>query len=459
MNGTHEVPVGSGVAVPRRAASRVIGALPGWGAALLRPSVSLPRIRQAGLCFVDQAFSVGGMFLANVALARTQPKEEYGIFALSYSVFTFLTALHNASILEAFTIYGSGRYRGHFPAYGRLLWRSNVALSVGLSVALVVVWRVLAWTAPTLASHTLLGMALTCGVLLTATFVRRTFYIRRRPDLAARVSVVFFVTCACLLWLSARSGVLNGFYAFVIVGSAWCIACIFVAAELPGRASGQSFIDLEPNYWSEHWKYSRWVLITAFVVQSTTQGYYWVLAGFLSVKEVANLRAMTMIVTPMDQVFIALNYLVLPVMASLYAAHRIGDLVSLWRRYVLAIAGLTACFAFFVRFFGRSMMHFLYAAKFDGLTPLLSTLAFLPIVMGVGYTMTAALQSAEKPKFVFCGYLAGGAATFALGIPLVIHFGLRGAVYGMLLTGAAYTSALGWGFLTTVFKQAHSQAS
>ena len=122
-------------------------------------------------------------------------------------------------------------------------------------------------------------------------------------------------------------------------------------------------------------------------------GYYWLLAGFLSVKEVANLRAMTMIVTPMDQVFIALNYLVLPVMASLYAAHRIGDLVSLWRRYVLAIAGLTACFAFFVRFFGRSMMHFLYAAKFDGLTPLLSTLAFLPIVMGVGYTMTAALQS------------------------------------------------------------------
>ena len=437
----------------------MVGVLTSWMVALLRPSVSLSRIRQAGLCFVDQAFSVGGMFLANVALARTQPKEAYGIFALSYSVFTFLTALHNASILEAFTIYGSGRYRGHFPAYGRMLWRSNVALSVGLSVVLVVVWRVLAWTAPTLASYTLLGMALTCGVLLTATFLRRTFYIRRRPDLAARVSVVFFITCASLLWLSARSGVLNGFYAFVIVGLAWCIACLFVATELPGRVSSQSFIDLEPNYWSEHWKYSRWVLITAFVVQSTTQGYYWLLAGFLSVKEVANLRAMTMIVTPMDQVFIALNYLVLPVMASLYAAHRIGDLVSLWRRYVLAIAGLTACFAFFVRFFGRSMMHFLYAAKFDGLTPLLSTLAFLPIVMGVGYTMTAALQSAEKPKFVFCGYLAGGGATFVLGIPLVIHFGLQGAVYGMLLTGGAYTSALGWGFVTTVFKQAHSQAS
>jgi len=398
------------------------------------------------------------MFLANVVLARTQPKEEYGVFTLSYSVFTFLTALHNASILEAFTIYGSGRYREHFSAYGRLLWRSNIALSVGISVALIVAWRVLSWSVPSFGSYTILGMALTCGVLLSATFVRRTFYVRRRPDLAARVSVVFFLTCACLLWLAVRFGVLNGFYAFLVVALAWCVACIFVIAELPGKGSSQDFMDLQPGYWSEHWKYSRWVLFTAFVVQSTTQGYYWLLAGFLSVKEVANLRAMTMIVTPMDQVFVALNYLVLPIMASLYATLRTDDLLSLWRKYALGISGLTVCFAFFVRIFGRSVMHFLYAGKFDSLTPLLSTLAFLPIVMGIGYTITAALQSAEKPKLVFWGYLAGGVATFTLGIPLVVHFGLSGAVYGMLLTGGAYSSVLGWGFATHVFKHAHSGA-
>jgi O-antigen/teichoic acid export membrane protein len=393
------------------------------------------------------------MFLVNVVLARTQPKEEYGVFALSYSVFTFLTALHNASILEAFTIYGSGRYRDHLPAYSRLLWRSNILLSVGLSLVLAIVWRVLAWAVPSLGSYTILGMALTCGSFLSATFVRRTFYIRRRPDLAAKLSFVFFLICAFLLWLSVRFGILNGFYAFLIVGTAWLIACVFAATELPGKTSRESFTDLEPNYWSEHWKYSRWVLATAFVVQTTTQGYYWLLAGFLSVTEVANLRAMTMIVTPMDQVFIALNYLVLPLMASLYATHGAGELQVAWRRYALAFAGLTTCFAFSVRFLGPVAMHFLYAGKFDSLTPLLSTLAFLPIVMGVGYTITAALQSAEKPKLVFWGYLAGGAATFVFGTPLVIHFGLRGAVYGMLITGGAYTSTLGWGLVTNVFKQ------
>ena len=48
----------------------------------------------------DQAFSVGGTFLINVMLARTQSKEEYGMFALSYSIYTLLSGLHNAAILE-----------------------------------------------------------------------------------------------------------------------------------------------------------------------------------------------------------------------------------------------------------------------------------------------------------------------------------------------------------------------
>ena len=77
------------------------------------------------------------MFLINIVLARTQSKEGYGIFALTYTVFTFLVGLHNAAILEAYTIYGSGRYHPHFPAYERLIWRVNILLGLGLTGALI----------------------------------------------------------------------------------------------------------------------------------------------------------------------------------------------------------------------------------------------------------------------------------------------------------------------------------
>src|SRR6266496_4640735 len=139
-----------------RAAVKETGRVNGW----LRSTVARPlnwtQVRQAGYSIADQALAVGGMFLANVALARTQSKEEYGIFALSYSVFTFLVGLHDAAILETYTVYGSGRYNARFTEYARLLWRSNSLLGLVLTVTISVIWGVLAWAKPTLASSTIL---------------------------------------------------------------------------------------------------------------------------------------------------------------------------------------------------------------------------------------------------------------------------------------------------------------
>jgi O-antigen/teichoic acid export membrane protein len=69
--------------------------------------------------------------------------------------------------------------------------------------------------------------------------------------------------------------------------------------------------------------------------------------------------------------------------------------------------------------------------------------------MGVGHTMNAALKAAESPKLVFWAYVASGAVSLVAGVPLVARFGLRGAAYGMLFSGASYTAALTVGFVMT----------
>jgi O-antigen/teichoic acid export membrane protein len=401
------------------------------------------RVKSVGYGIADQALSVGGMFLANVALARTQSKEEYGMFVLSYSIFTFLSGLHNAVILESYTVYGSGRYHARFDEYARLLWRTNAWLSLALAAAISAIWGVFAWSKPAFAPTTILGLALTCGVLLTAAFVRRTFYIRRRPDLAARFSLVFFAACAVLLRVAMRIRILSGFYVFIIAAVSWITAGVILAQELPGNAgSGVSFTDAEPGYWSEHWKYSRWVLVTALVFQLTNQLYYWLSAGILSVKETGDLRAIYNLVGPVDQVLIAMAFLVLPIMSSRAASRGVTAVLPVWRSYcagsLLVAGGYAAC----VLLVGKPVLHFLYAGKFDDVAPLLGMLALLPVVMAIGNTMNAALKAVEKPKLVFYAYLCSGGATVLLGFPLATHFGLRGVVYGMLLSAGVYTVSL-----------------
>lgn len=412
-------------------------------------TLTASRLRKLGYSSADQALAVGGMFIVNIALARTCSKEEYGIFALSYSVFTFLAGLHNAAILEAYTIYGSGRYRGNFQKYGRLLWQTNAWLATGLSVLLPLVWLGLRWLYPALASPALLGMGLTCGVLLTAAFVRRTFYIRHRPGLALRFSSVFFASCLALVALSTCSSLLNGMSAFVVVALAWMIAILSVARDHPlriGTRDASDFLLGEPGYWREHWNYCRWVLLTALVFQFTAQAYFWVVAGVLSVKDVARLRALYNLVLPVDQGFAAITLVVLPRMALLFAAGESGKLRAMWRQCSLAFLALSSLFALVVGGASLPLMHAVYGGKFDEVAPLLRWYVLLPVVMGVGNAANAALKAMERPKAVFCAYLASGATTFLVGIPLVMHLGLRGAVYGMLWSGASYAFVLALSF-------------
>jgi O-antigen/teichoic acid export membrane protein len=438
--------------VPRPVVNE-IGQPNGWFRSAVSVLPATSRLMPVAYSFADQALAVGATFLANVMLARSQSKEEYGLFALSYSLFTFFAGLHNSALLEPFTVYGSGRYRDRFPQYLRLMIRLNAFVGVLLTILVLLVFAGLNWAAPQYVSHALLGLGLTVGVLLSGSFLRRVFYLQRQPVFAAQASLICFVTVACALWLVARTHPLSGLSVFIILALGWIAAGLGLGRKLPRGVSGRSFLDMEPAYWHEHWKYSRWVLSTAFVFQLTTQGYYWIVAGFVSVKEVAGLRVMQLLVAPMDQVFIALSFLVLPALAARYASNRMGSFLSFSKRYALAVVSATAFFALAVRIVGKPVMHWLYSGKFDDLAPLLYLIAFLPLTMGIGNVMSSALNAAEKPKLVFVAYVCSGATTLIGGIPLVIRFGLRGAVFGLLLSAAAYTVAIGLCFFSSFWRQ------
>jgi len=415
--------------------------------------ISGRRLGQIGFSLIDQALSVGGIFIANVVLARAQTKEEYGMFALSYSIYTFLLGMNNAMILEPFTVYGAGRYHRSLRSYAQLMWRSNLLLIFGLSVVLMLAWAILHWTAHALASPALLGLALSIPFLLAGQFVRRGFYIEKMPSAAAGFSAIFFMIIAVLLFAFMRFGLLDSFSTFIIAALAWATAGILYWKWLPGRSGTGNFLTEEPDYWREHWKYARWVVATALVFQLMTQGYYWLLAIFLSVREVAEFRAMHILTTPMDQALTAATLVILPLMAFRYASGQSRSLIHLWHKYTLAAIAATGLFSLCVYFFSLRILHLIYGGKFDGLAHLLGTMAALPVLMALGNTANVALKAIEKPDFVFYGYLASGVVTFLGGVPLVIHFGLPGAVYGMLLSTFAYALTLSAGFLFLVRRQ------
>jgi O-antigen/teichoic acid export membrane protein len=414
--------------------------------------VSFSRVRQVGYSVADQALFVGGNFLANAMLARTTTKEEYGMFALSYSVFTFLNGLHNSAVLEPYTVYGSGRYRSYFPEYLRLMLRSNVIVGGVLTAVILLTCLALSWIAPSLFSKALLGLGITVGVILSGIFLRRVFYLQGKANFAAYTSLTFFLIVAAGLYVATNAHILDSFSVFLVLALGWLVAGIAFARKLPCWGTRISFLDVEPQYWREHWKFARWMFFSTLVFQFTTQGYYWLVAAFLSVKNVAELRSMYLLIAPVDQIFIAMSFLLLPRLSAQYGARNTEGFLSLWKKYAAATVATTAIFALAVRALGKPVMHLVYAGKFDEQGSLLCWLGLLPLLMGIGNTLTVALSAMEKPKFAFFGFFSSCVATFLFGIPLVIHYSLRGAVYGLLISGTTYTAAQTIAFLINLYQ-------
>jgi O-antigen/teichoic acid export membrane protein len=404
------------------------------------------QLHRIALGLADQGFCAGAMLLVNVMLARTQTKQDYGTFALSYSIYTFLAGLHNAAVLEPYTVYGAGRYSKRFPAYSRLMLRSTAVVGVALAAVLLLTCLLVRWASPETPLRALVGLGLTVGVILWGSFLRRSFYIQRKPAGAAATSLVFFSTVAFSLWLTVRAHLLDSFSVFLILGLGWGVAGAMWFRRPRQGQRPDSFLDAEPHYGREHWKYARWVLAMSFVFQFMHQGYYWLVAVFLSVKDVGDLKAMYALIAPVEQVMISLSFLALPALTARYAARNFAGFMSLWKRYALAMVGITFLFALAVRLLGTAVMHVLYAGKFDGLAPLLFLLALVPLWTGIGNTFSDAIRAAERPRLVFYAYVSSAIATFVLGIPLVIYWGLRGAVYGMSVSGVTYAGALALAF-------------
>ena len=139
---------------------------------------------------------------------------------------------------------------------------------------------------------------------------------------------------------------------------------------------------------------------------------------------------------------------ILPVLSFRFASRQLAGLIPAPEALLSRMGphhGLFRGFRYAIR---EASDVILYAGRFDDIASIIKTMALLPLIYGIGHNiMNAALKAMEKPQAVFYSYVASGTATFLVGLPLIIHFGLRGAVYGMLASAGVYTLALGIAFL------------
>jgi glycosyltransferase involved in cell wall biosynthesis len=395
-------------------------------------------VGKGALAITDQGLLSGSNFLLGVLLARWLTLNQYGAFALGFSIFLFLSGLHNAFFLEPMSVLGPESHADCLPGYIRKLLRLHFVFAFLLSMLTVAAIPFLRFFAAGQAmASTLWGVAVAVPLILFQWLCRRAAYLRLASGLAAASSAAYCVALVLLLLVFNKQGWLSPFTGFLIPSLATLPAILMLLMFLP-RGTNSPPAPSNAEIVRRHWRYGRWVVGGTTANWLSANAYYFIVAALLPMRDLAAFRALRNFTSPCAQALVAINLLVLPWASARFAKEGIPGLRRRTRQLAWLFGAAALAYLAAIWFLGSKVMNFLYAGRYNDFSTLLllstAPLLFTATAMG----SEVAVQVMQAPSEVFLAYSVSGALTVLTGVVFTRYWGLAGGLVGLLISAIAF---------------------
>ena len=388
---------------------------------------------------LDQGLISGSNFIVAILLGRWLAPQQYGVYALAFEVFLFMSIVYGSLILEPMCVFGPSVYKDDFNAYLGVLLRIHWALSILMIVAVFAVASVLHAIKPSSPLPTaLVGVGVACPCLLLFWLARRGFYVNLLPQKAALSACAYSAVVLAGVMIVYKIRSLSSLSAFLIMAAGAIITgpgmLRWLKSHIPS-SPGRRF-RVKDIVW-QHWHYGRWALASAIVIWFSGAIYYPVLGSFFTLAETGKFKALMNLSSPIGQAYVAFSLLAVPYAARFHHDH--GDAVVgrlVWKLTGFYLFG-SALYWLIVVLARGPVVHHLYGGKYLQVAALLPWVA-LGSILRIGASAQAnVLRAMRSPAMVFVAYSAASVVAILLGVPFTRWFGLRGAVIAWVFSGAA----------------------
>lgn len=401
------------------------------------PPTSRRRVwfKKGFLALLDQGLLSGSNFFIAILLARWLTRDQYGAYALGFSIFILLSGFHNAFILEPMSVFGPESYSRCLRGYINKLLRFHFVLAFALSllviagILLLPFFRIDRSLIPAL-----WGVCLSVPLVLYYWLCRRAAYLKFAPGTAVIGSAIYCAAALVLAFGFKRWA--SPFMGFAVQAVAAIPAVIPLLADLRSvedeqpKPSGTSVV-------RQHWQYGRWVMGSTIVTWVSGNAYYVIVGAMLPMHDVAALRALRNLTEPCYRAMAAIILLVLPWASSRLVEEGLEGLRRRTRQLNFLFGGAALIYFAALCLFGKSVMRLLYSGRYDGFSSLL-LLATAPLVLiAASLGSEIAVQVMQAPSEVFLAYGVSGVLTFLLGITFTHVWGLVGGLTSILISSAA----------------------
>jgi O-antigen/teichoic acid export membrane protein len=392
-------------------------------------------VAKGGLAIVDQGLISGSNFLIGILLARWLMPEQYGAFALAFSVFLLLSYVYQSFLAEPQAVFSGSAYSRSLRGYLKTL--------LGIHLILTCFGVVLLGGAAAVAAvlgkgnglpGALAGVAIASPCILFFWLMRRAFYMNLAPARAAVGAFLYFVLVTGGLFVAYKRSLISPFSAYLLMALGALGTGLFLLSQVRKVLPPDTAVPpTRRQAWHKHWEYGRWALAVSVVTWIPYYMYYPLVSAFSGMAQAGQLRALMNLSLPMEQSYTALSILFLPYAARICRERGISSAGPLVRRITLLfVAGAVAYWAVLIPLKGP-VFHLLYAGKY------MEVAHFIPYV-ALGTTMWAAafgpailLRAVESPDSIFYARCVASVLSLLIGVPATRWFGLWGVVWSIII--------------------------
>jgi O-antigen/teichoic acid export membrane protein len=404
----------------------------------------MPVVRKGSLAICDQALISGSNFAIGIVLARWLAPNQYGAYALTFSIFLLLSQVQQALLLEPQSVLGPAEFSSRLHEYlGALLW-----LCIGSAVLIAAVLGGLSGSVHLLEHSSglpraLAGVAIAAPFILLYWLVRGACYVRLSSQTALLGSFIYCAVLGVAFFILHRAQSISPFTAYLLMGLGAVTASGFLLFRIrPSmRFQGGRFL------WhvaKEHWIYGRWALASAVVTWLPWNVYYSVLGHYWGMDAAGDFRAIMNLLLPLGQTLTALSLLAHPLVAKRLAHRGSPGVLSLGPE-IVGLYGVGAIIYWLVVLPIRGpLFRLLYGNHYANVTYLLPWIATASIFWFAAFAPPIVLRAIQSPASVFVVYGTASIVTLGVGIPAAAAYGIKGVCVGTLLSSI---TALGAGYL------------
>lgn len=400
---------------------------------------------KAGISIADQAIISGAGFALHVVLARWLAPNDFGIFAIVFSVFLFLSGLHNALILEPVSVLASAQNQGQLrDCITHSIWL-HIILSVGLSLLLLCSSLGLIMLQNPM-GEPLAGLAFSGPLILLFWLLRRACYLDGRAHLAMHASLLYSLFLFVGLWAMQDAEAASPLTAILALGISSAAASIVLLLLLGINMKTLLFgcsREVVTSLLLKHWKYGKWVVGSSFVHWAGTAGYVPLIGSLLGFSEAGTLRAIQNVILPLQQILAGLANLWLPLNAKLLIEHGKQSLKHNTHKMIIGTLIFSGFYLLVIVTFSKPITMLLYGSgRYEQFEWLNYYLAIFAIIGVIGQGLSISLKALQRPDCVFYSQVGAAIMTATAGSFLVWTWRLEGAAIGLILSALMGTIIL-----------------